>query len=153
MHRLHGKPYVALAAMAVLSFISMYVLMYAMVDRFENVHSNLNQVYMAGLMTAPMLIIELGLMRSMYTDKRVNLIVVAGSAALALGFFFLIREQAAIGDREFLSSMIPHHGAAILMCQKAPIDDAEIRGLCSRIIRNQQSEIDWMKAKLNSDGG
>ena len=37
--------------MALLSFISMYVLMYAMVDRFGNVYSSVNQVYMAGLMT------------------------------------------------------------------------------------------------------
>jgi hypothetical protein len=39
-----------------LSFISMYVLMYAMVDRFANVYPNFNQFYMAGLMTAPMVL-------------------------------------------------------------------------------------------------
>ena len=39
--------------MTVLSFIAMYALMYAMVDSFESVYANLNQVYMAGLMTAP----------------------------------------------------------------------------------------------------
>jgi hypothetical protein len=38
--------YVRLLAMAVLSFISMYVLMYAMVDRIENVYPNFNQFYM-----------------------------------------------------------------------------------------------------------
>ena len=40
--------------MAAPSFVSMYALMYAMADRFANVYMNLNQVYMAGLMTAPM---------------------------------------------------------------------------------------------------
>ncbi len=30
-----------------------------MVNTFENVYSNLNEVYMAGLMTAPMVVIEL----------------------------------------------------------------------------------------------
>src|SRR5687768_11923535 len=40
-----------LLIMAVLSFVSMYVLMYAMVDRFGHMYSNVNQVYMAGLMT------------------------------------------------------------------------------------------------------
>jgi hypothetical protein len=30
----------------------MYVLMYAMVNRLDNVYSNLNQAYMAGLMAA-----------------------------------------------------------------------------------------------------
>ena len=40
--------------MAVLSFISMYILMYAMADSFANVIPNINQFYMAGLMTMPM---------------------------------------------------------------------------------------------------
>jgi hypothetical protein len=48
--------HVHLAIMTALSFISMYVLMYAMVDRFANVYSNLNQFYMAGLMTAPLVV-------------------------------------------------------------------------------------------------
>jgi hypothetical protein len=47
-----NRHYVQLAIMTALSFISMYVLMYAMVNRFANVYSNLNQFYMAGLMTA-----------------------------------------------------------------------------------------------------
>jgi hypothetical protein len=36
----------------------MYILMYAMVDRFGNVYSSLNQLYMAGLMTVPMIVID-----------------------------------------------------------------------------------------------
>jgi len=48
--------YLRLLVMAVLSFISMYVLMYMMVDKFEDVYPNLNQFYMAGMMTAPMIV-------------------------------------------------------------------------------------------------
>jgi hypothetical protein len=70
----HGA-YHMLAIMAVLSFISMYVLMYAMVNTFDNVFSSFNQFYMAGLMTAPMIIIELFLMRMMYPRKTLNLII------------------------------------------------------------------------------
>ncbi len=33
----------------------MYILMYAIVNHFENVFHNVNQVYMAGLMAAPIL--------------------------------------------------------------------------------------------------
>jgi hypothetical protein len=65
--------YPRLAVMAALSFVSMYVLMYAMVDRLANVYPNLNQAYMAGLMTAPMVIIELSLMGSMYENKDANM--------------------------------------------------------------------------------
>jgi len=44
--------YGRLAAMGALSFVAMYVLMYAMVDSIDHVYNNFNQVYMAGLMTA-----------------------------------------------------------------------------------------------------
>lgn len=123
--------------------------MYAMVDTFANVYSNLNQFYMAGLMTAPMVIIEILLMQAMYKSKRANLMIVA-SSILALGaFFVLIRQQAAISDTQFLKSMIPHHAGAILMCENAPIKDAELKALCRTIISSQRSEINQMKAKLN----
>jgi hypothetical protein len=55
--------YARLAAMAALMFVAMFILMYAMVDRLDNVDPNLNQFYMAGLMTAPMVLIELALVR------------------------------------------------------------------------------------------
>ena len=58
--------------MTVLSLVSMYVLMYAMVNSLENVFHNLNQVYMAAFMTAPMVIIELTVMRGMYHERRLN---------------------------------------------------------------------------------
>jgi uncharacterized protein (DUF305 family) len=140
--------YVHLAIMTVLSFISMYVLMYAMVDRFANVYSNRNQFYMAGLMTASMVLIELALMGSMYKNRNANIVIVA-VAVVALGVFFLgIRQQVAIGDKSFLRSMIPHHAGAILMCERAPIQDSEIKKLCGEIISSQQREIDQMKSIL-----
>jgi hypothetical protein len=57
-HRSVGH-YARLAIMVVLSFLAMYGLMYAMVDRAQNVYANLNQLYMAALMTAAMVILEL----------------------------------------------------------------------------------------------
>lgn len=45
-----------------LHFIAMYIFMYAMVNAFENVFNSLNQVYMAALTTASMVLIELPLM-------------------------------------------------------------------------------------------
>ena len=146
MNKMH---YGRLFAMVVLSFISMYVLMYAMVDRFANVYPNFNQFYMAGLMAAPMLIIELLLMGSMYPDKKLNTaLIVAGVLALGL-FWMLIRQQTAINDTQFLKSMIPHHAGALLMCEKAPVQDAQIQALCRTIISGQQAEIDQMKVMLD----
>lgn len=140
--------YRQLIIMVILSFISMYILMYAMVNTIGNVYNNFNQFYMAGLMTAPMVVIELGVMRAMYQDQRRNALIIAASVIAGLVLFMLIRQQTAISDKQFLKSMIPHHGAAILMCEGASLQDTEIQTLCEGIISRQQAEIDQMKAKL-----
>ena len=149
MSNMSENHYRHLLIMAVLSFIAMYILMYTMVNTFGNVYNNFNQFYMAGLMTAPMVVIELAVMRSMYHDKRLNALIIAGSVIAALVFFMLIRYQTAISDKQFLRSMIPHHAGAILMCEHAAIQDAEIKQLCRNIVSSQQAEIDQMKAKLS----
>ncbi len=141
--------YVRLIPMTVLSFMSMYILMYAMVDRFANVFPNFNQIYMAGLMASPMVIIELLLMRGMYPRKNWNVLIITASVVALMIFWLGIRQQVAITDKQFLKSMIPHHAGAILMCEKASIRDPEIKELCKEIISSQQREIDQMKAKLN----
>lgn len=139
--------------MAALHFAAMYVLMYAMVYRVPDALPNFNQAYMAGLMTAPMLIIEILLMRSMYPDRRLNAVLLGAGAILLAGSFLLIRQQTAISDGQFLRSMIPHHSGAILMCRQAQLKEPSIRTLCGRIERGQQAEIDWMRAKLDGTAG
>lgn len=75
--------------------------------------------------------------------------LIAGAAVVAaIVFFLFIRLQTAIGDRQFLRSMIPHHAGAILMCNEAPIRDVAIKRLCQNILSSQQVEIDQMKAML-----
>lgn len=145
----HGSHYRKLALMIALMFVAMYVLMYAMVDRFAHVYNSVNQLWMAGQMTAVMVVIELAIMGSMYPNRRTNLgILVVG--VVALGFcWFATREQWLVGDRQFLRSMIPHHAGAILMCREAPVSDARIRSLCSEIVASQQREIDAMTALLD----
>jgi uncharacterized protein (DUF305 family) len=101
-------------------------------------------------MASPMVLIELLLMGSMYPEKRLNWIIGAAGIAAGLIFFLLIRQQVAVTDTQFLRSMIPHHAGAILMCEKAPLQDAGIKKLCSTIIKSQQGEISEMKAKLNA---
>jgi hypothetical protein len=131
-----------------LSFVAMYGLMYAMVNSLGNAYANINQVYMAGLMTAPMALLELWIMRSMYTNKRWNAAIAATGAITGMLCWILIRQQAAVTDTQFLRSMIPHHGGAILMCEEAQLRDASIRELCKSIITSQQAEIDQMKRLL-----
>ena len=142
--------YRKLALMIVFSFIAMYILMYAMVDRLANVIPNVNQFYMAGLMTMPMLMLELLVMNSMYKSKKINTVILAIAVIASFSFYFGIRQQAAVGDRQFLKSMIPHHAAAILMVEQAAITDPEIKKLADGIITTQRQEIAQMKAKLKA---
>lgn len=146
----HGQSnhYVHLGIMALLSFAAMYFLMYAMVDSIGSVYMSVNQVYMAALMTAPMVAIELLVMRSMYSNAGLNKLLIGGSVILGVAMFFAIRQQVAVGDSQFLRSMIPHHSGAILMCQQAAISDPELKTLCQEIVSGQQREIDQMTAKL-----
>ena len=65
----HGKPYARLLGMTILHFMAMYGLMYAMVATAADIFPNNNQLYMAALMTSPMLLIELWLMGGMYPRK------------------------------------------------------------------------------------
>jgi small-conductance mechanosensitive channel len=144
--------YSRLVFMIGVSFIAMYVLMYAMVNAFDNVYMNINQVYMAGLMAAPMGLIELVLMRAMYTNRKLNAAIILSSVIALAVFWVLLRQQAAVDDRQFLRSMIPHHAGAILMCEEASIQDPEITALCKAIVSSQQREIDQMKAMLDALG-
>lgn len=139
-----------LLGMTGLSFVSMYLLMYAMVNSSSNVYNSLNQLYMAGLMTTPMVVFELVLMRSMYRNAMLNRLIVGAALAAGVACLVVIRAQAAISDREFLRAMNPHHAGAILMCSRAPIQDAYIRALCRSILAGQEAEIDQMKAKLQA---
>ena len=140
--------YRRLLVMTAISFIAMYILMYAMVDRIANVYPNFNQFYMAGLMTAAMVIIELLVMSGMYPDRRKNVLLLVVSAVALFGCFAAIQKQTAISDRQFLRSMIPHHAGAILMCGEASLHDPELVRLCESIKSDQAREIALMKAKL-----
>ncbi len=140
--------YKTLWTMLGLHFIAMFFLMYSMIYSANELYLNLNQVYMAALMTAPMVLSMIWLMPSMYPDKKMNFSFIGGAViALALSFWF-IRAQTAIGDKQFLRSMIPHHSGAVLMCNEASISDSEIRQLCQQIIQSQTQEIKQMERML-----
>jgi uncharacterized protein (DUF305 family) len=144
----HPNHYVRLALMAALSFVAMFILMYAMVDVFGNVVSNLNQAYMAALMTAPMIAIELIVMGMMYQNKKLNAALIVASVSVGVLCFAAIRQQALIGDKQFVRSMIPHHAGALLMCHQAALEDAELKELCRNIEESQTREIAQMKGIL-----
>lgn len=141
--------YWRLLLMMAASFVAMFVLMYAMVDRFENAVPNVNQAYMAALMSAPMLALELLLMGRMYPNRRLNLVLIAVAIVVAVASWMLIRQQTGVGDRQFLRSMIPHHAGAVLMCKEASIASPVVQRLCQGIVTSQTDEIALMRRLLD----
>ena len=100
-------------------------------------------------MTLVMALIMLISMRSMFPSRRANW-AIAIAAVVVFGIsFWGMRTQAAVGDAEFVRSMIPHHSGAVLMCQEASLTDPELISLCEGIVAGQQSEIEQMQAILH----
>lgn len=62
--------------------------------------------------------------------------------------FVGIRTQAAVGNKQFLRSMIPNHSGAVLMCERASIDDPEIVSLCGEIRESQSEQIAQIEVVL-----
>ena len=148
-----GHPYAIFAVNMVLSLVVMYLVMFSMIDGWNDFRNNLNMFYMALTMVAPMGIIMLATMGGMYPAKRLNLALHVGLAALFIAAFAGTRTQAFIGDRQFVDSMIPHHSGAILMCREAELTDRELIDLCREIARTQRQELqqmDAIRARLGS---
>ena len=155
-HQAHGAMskdmqrhhYRMLAVNLGLSLVIMYLGMFAMIWSFGEFIQNVNFLYMALVMWAPMAIVMMLTMKAMYQDKRLNFVLYGAFTLTLVLSFAAIRAQSLVGDKQFLRSMIPHHSGAILMCEKAKISDAELRQLCGNIIASQKAEIDQMKAIL-----
>jgi uncharacterized protein (DUF305 family) len=143
--------YLLLALNLTISLAIMYLAMFAMIASWGEFIQNLNFLYMALVMWAPMGILMLLTMRMMYRDRKLNMVLY-----VAFGFIFFlslvgIRDQSLVGDDQFLRSMIPHHSGAILMCEQASIRSPEVQQLCFRpngIVDSQTREIAQMKAIL-----
>lgn len=142
------EPYAALLLSLGVSFVVMYALMYSMADRRSHVYLNLSNAYMAGLMAGSMLPIMLVTMPGMFKNRRKNAALWAVSAAVLGLFWVLLRNEAGVGDRQFMRAMIPHHSAAIQMCRESSLTDPRVRKLCEGIVDSQEREIAEMEALL-----
>lgn len=140
--------YRKLALALAINTVVMYFVMYVMIASVDHFHFNINQLYMTLMMVAPMTIVMLVVMRSMYPNRKRNAVIGVLSVGVLLACFVLVRAQAPVGNQEFLRSMIPHHSGAILMCNEAGITDREIIDLCGRIVKAQEEEIAEMERIL-----
>jgi uncharacterized protein (DUF305 family) len=140
--------YKSLAIELVIDAVIMFFVMYAMIDTSSHLYLNTNNVYMTLMMLAPMALVMMVAMRSRYHNKKLNMTLYAFFITLFMIATFAMRTQAAVGDKQFLRAMIPHHSGALLMCGEAKLTDPEIITLCKGIIEGQQHEIDQMQAIL-----
>ncbi|MET4685163.1 DUF305 domain-containing protein [Brevundimonas faecalis] len=144
----HSSSYRMLAISFVLHFIIMYLVMYAMIATLDHFRLNLDNVYMTLMMAAPMTLLMVATMPSMYPSRCTNLpIAVLVVAVFGLSFWGM-RTQAGIGDKELIRAMIPHHSGAVLMCDQAKLSDPELIRLCDGIIEAQKKEIAQMETIL-----
>jgi hypothetical protein len=147
-HQNHGSgdhPYLMFWTNMALGLIVMYVVMFTMIDGLRDFRNNLNMLYMAITMWAPMGIFMLATMPGMFPRKRLNIALHVAFLALTVVSFGATRAQALIDDRQFIASMIPHHSGAILMCREADLRDAELVALSDEIVEAQRSEIQIME--------
>ena len=136
------------AAMIATSTIVMFGLMYLNTYALDHVFFSQTRAWMALLMGAVMAIIMLGFMWSMYGNRRANIAILVGSAAVFAGSLWLVRSQNTVGDISYLRAMIPHHSIAILTSERANITDPRVQKLADQIISSQRQEISEMEALI-----
>lgn len=140
--------YSRFGAMIATSTIVMFVLMYLNVYSSAHVHWSETRAYMAVVMGATMAIIMLAFMLGMYTNRKVNLAIFAGSAVVFAVALYLVRSQDTVEDVAWMKAMIPHHSIAILTSERANITDPRVQKLADQIISSQRQEISEMEALI-----
>ncbi len=142
------SPYRKFAVTLAISCVTMYLAMFLNVDSMGHIHLSLTRLYMTLLMVSPMALTMLWMMRQMYFDKRLNLVIALASIATFVISLILLRAQTPIGDQQYMKAMIPHHSSAILTSKHAQLDDPEVKALAKQIIQSQEEEIAQMEAIL-----
>lgn len=142
------RMYARFGAMIATSTVVMLGLMYLNTYQLDHVFFSETRTYMALVMGATMAVIMLAFMLKMYTDRRMNIVIFAGSAVVFIVALWLVRSQVTVDDVSYMKAMIPHHSIAILTSERANIADPRVRKLADQIIDTQRKEILEMKALI-----
>ena len=113
--------YTRFGAMIATSTVIMFGLMYLNTYALDHVYFSETRAYMALVMGAVMALVMLAFMRKMYTNRRANIGIVAGSVIVFALALWLVRSQATVEDVSWMKAMIPHHSIAILTSERANI--------------------------------
>lgn len=140
--------YATFSAMITTSTVAMFAITYLNSWEWSHIFWSETRLYMVLYMGAVMAFIMLIYMRTMYTDRRMNLAILGGSAVVFGLSLWLLRSQATIEDEAWMKAMIPHHSIAILTSTRAKISHPRVRRLADNIIKTQEREIAEMKALI-----
>ncbi|MBU0903738.1 MAG: DUF305 domain-containing protein [Firmicutes bacterium] len=140
--------YARFGVMILTSTVIMFGLMYLNTYEVNHLFFSETRLYMALMMGAAMAIIMLVFMLKMYTNRKVNMAIFAGSALVFIIAISLVRSQSTVDDTSWMKAMIPHHSIAILTSERANISDPRVRDLADSIIEAQRKEIKEMKALI-----
>ncbi|WVX47550.1 hypothetical protein ROLI_006210 [Roseobacter fucihabitans] len=146
-HNSHGgkNGYGRFFAMIGTSTVVIYGLMYLNTYALDHVFFSQTRMWMALYMGGMMAIIMLAFMLGMYSNRKANIAIFAGSAIAFASGIYLVRSQDTVGDVAWMKAMIPHHSIAIMTSERATISDPRVRELANAIIEAQRNEIAEMK--------
>ena len=136
------------AVMVGVSTLLMYGMMYLNTYQADHVEFSQTRLWMAVVMGSGMAAVMMTFMWSMYKNKRLNGLILAGSCVLFAVSLWLVRSQATVSDVGYMEAMIPHHSIAIMTSERAHIKDPRVRKLADGIIEAQVREIGEMKALI-----
>lgn len=133
------------AAMIATSTVVMFGLMYLTTYSLDHLRWSETRAWMAVLMGATMAIVMLGYMLGMYTNRKLNIAIFAGSVLVFAACLWLIRSQATVSGLDYMKAMVPHHSIAVLTSSRAQITDPRVRKIADEIIASQRREIAEMQ--------
>jgi hypothetical protein len=137
--------YIRFGLMILTSTVVMFILMYLNTYAWEHVFFSETRAYMAIMMGATMAVIMLAYMLGMYSSRRLNIAIFAGSAIVFVLSLWLVRSQVTVSGASYMRAMIPHHSIAIMTSERAQIRDPRVRKLADEIIDAQRREIAEMR--------
>jgi peptidoglycan/LPS O-acetylase OafA/YrhL len=143
------------ATMIATSMAAMFVLMYVNTFAWDHVRWSETRLYMTFVMGASMAGIMLSFMLGMYKSTKINIGIFVASVLVLVGAIWLVRSQATVEDRSYMSAMIPHHSIAILTSERSTIEDTRVCELAVGIIEAQRREIaemDWLISDIAENG-
>lgn len=145
------KKYWNFLTMIVVSTVIMFILMYFNVYSLGHVFFSQTMAFMALMMGAVMAIIMLLFMWRMFTDHKLNTVILAVSALIFALSLFMVQSQTSVNDERWMKAMIPHHSIAIMTSKRAKLKNPRVKKLAQNIIHTQEKEIREMKQLLKEE--